>query len=73
MMPVYTCGLTAALFEDNCAAEFVEPLSIEAWPVNWHGVLQGGAGNCYIYVAISHKIQPENTMELNGSENVFKT
>lgn len=36
---MHICRLTAALFEDDGAAEFVEPLSIETRPVNRHCVL----------------------------------
>lgn len=36
--------LTAALLEDNCATELVEPLSVEARSVNRHGVLWENTG-----------------------------
>lgn len=36
--------LTAALPEDNGAAEFVEPLGVEPGPVNRDSVLWGGGG-----------------------------
>lgn len=41
---VHSCTLTAALLEDNGAAEFVEPLSIETRSVNGHCVLLWGGG-----------------------------
>lgn len=61
------CKLTAALFEDDCAAEFVEPLGVETRPVNGDGVLRWTRGSKFkivttvllqlstMYVIIFHK------------------